>query len=35
MPEELAKAMALGADADATAVSNSAIQGLGCGGAHI
>ena len=37
MPEELAKAMALGADADAdaAAVSNSAMQGVGCMAAHI
>ncbi len=38
MPEEFAKAMALGADADAdaaAAASNSAMQGVGCMAAHI
>jgi len=35
MPVEFAKAMALGADADAAAVSNSAMQGVGCMAAHI
>ena len=38
MPEEFAKAMALGADAvadAAAAASNSAMQGVGCMAAHI